>query len=74
MLKLKTISMVTIGLLSTTAISGFDWNGNYCDTEYEYTSQAVIWTINPDTFIDMNKSMNRMQREVDYAKLTKNND
>ena len=66
MLKLKTLSIATIGLLSTTVSA--EWYGDHCDTDYDHTSPAVIWTIDPEYFIEMKRTNDRMQQEVDYAK------
>ena len=75
--------LASILVFSTPTIAGFDEYGNWCDEgsvyEYDYTEAPDYlvtpyntWNINLDPYKDMEKSMKRMQREVDWSNRDQN--
>ena len=53
---------MTIGLLSTSTIAGYDWNGNFCPSEYDYEFPAMSpVSINPIVNQDVIKELDETQ-------------
>jgi len=66
------LALAAILAFSTPTIAGFDENGNWCDEGYDYTVAPYnTWNTNLDPYKDMEKSMNQMQREVDWSRNNK---
>jgi hypothetical protein len=63
------LALIAILAFSTPTIAGFDEDGNWCNEEYDYTVTPYnTWNINLEPYKDMEKSMKRMKREVDWSK------